>query len=771
MKSSMKTHSTLNPKAGLLLLKLLSFTLLSVTAITQASAQQLSFDKSAAADDLKLSTEMPNLAKQIIASYREPDRQKYLDNLFRLQMLVGNYLEANAAIKSLREIPGANDPVYRSATNLQYEIFAQAKLNQAASNLSFEDAFKKSFREAFGKLDDLTAFRVSAAFTYNLNNGQNELRKLLDQQKEKDGIALKDALALVQAYETYQVYKSISPVTPALLLEDDNRRYIIQDDVLIKTKEGATLSAFVVRKRGLTAPQPAALVFNIYTDLSLRIARQSAAYGYVGVTAETRGKRNSPDPIEPFEHEVDDTYEVIDWISKQAWSNGQVGMYGSSYGGYTAWAATKIKVHPALKTIAPSAASILGFGLPMMNNVFLNANYGWSFYVTNNKLLDDKTYFDPERWRALNWNWFQSGRPYREIDKVDGTPNKFLQRWLEHPAFDEYWQAKAPYKTDFSRINIPVLTITGYYDDGQLSALQYLKEHYKYNKNANHYLVIGPYGHFAAGSSRKPTTFLGYTLDPAAQMDTPELTFQWFDYIMRGGKKPALLKDRINYQVMGANEWRHAPSLEKMSNHTLTLYLTNLKADGNYYQLNKTRPQKSGFLEQTVNFADRETLNSNYYFSPIVGKQIDLSPGYFFVSEPFDEPVTINGALWGEIKAAINKKDMDFNVALYELMPDGKPFQLSYFIGRASYAKDMTVRNLLTPGKVETIPFDKSYLVSRRLKRGSRLLVTLDINKGPFEQINYGTGKDVSDEDISDAKVPLQIKWRNDSYVKIPVWR
>jgi uncharacterized protein len=254
-------------------------------------------------------------------------------------------------------------------------------------------------------------------------------------------------------------------------------------------------------------------------------------------------------------------------------------------------------------------------------------------------------------------------------------------------------------------------------------------------------------------------------------MDTPELTFEWFDYIMRGRQRPALLKDKINYQVMGTNEWRHAPSLEKMSNRMLTLYLTDVKASETYYQLNETKPSKAGFLEQTVNFADRENINSNYYPWLLIGKRIDLAPGYVFVTEPFDEPVSINGTFAGEIKAAINKKDMDINVVLYELMPDGKPFQLSYFTGRASYARDMTVRKLLTPGKVESIPFDRTYMVSRQLSRGSRLLVTVDVNKSPFEQINHGTGKDVSDEDISDAKVPLHVKWRNDSYVRIPIWR
>jgi hypothetical protein len=87
------------------------------------------------------------------------------------------------------------------------------------------------------------------------------------------------------------------------------------------------------------------------------------------------------------------------------------------------------------------------------------------------------------------------------------------------------------------------------------------------------------------------------------------------------------------------------------------------------------------------------------------------------------------------------------------------------------YAADMSARRLLTPGKVESIPFDRSRMVSRLVGKGSRLLVTLNVNKSPFMQINYGSGKEVSDEDIKDATTPLQINWSNDSYVKIPVWK
>jgi hypothetical protein len=283
-------------------------------------------------------------------------------------------------------------------------------------------------------------------------------------------------------------------------------------------------------------------------------------------------------------------------------------------------------------------------------------------------------------------------------------------------------------------------------------------------------LLIGPYDHFGAQRSRKEPVLRGYNIDPVAQIDTPEITFQWMDYVIRGGKKPELLKDKINYQVMGANEWKHAPSLEKMSNNTLTLYLTDAKA-GDHYRLSTKKPSKPGSLDQVVDFADRKTTNNDSYPAPIAGKKPDLSNGFSFITEPFDEPIEISGTFLGEIKASINKKDMDIGVVLYEVMPNGELLHLSYFIGRASYAKDMSVRKLLTPGKVESIPFDRTRMVSRRLSKGSRLLVTLNVNKNPYAQINYGTGKDVSDEDINDAKTPLQIKWHNDSYVKIPIWK
>jgi predicted acyl esterase len=150
---------------------------------------------------------------------------------------------------------------------------------------------------------------------------------------------------------------------------------------------------------------------------------------------------------------------------------------------------------------------------------------------------------------------------------------------------------------------------------------------------------------------------------------------------------------------------------------------------------------------------------------------LDASNGLVFMTEPFAEPPIINGSFSGELQLSINKKDLDISIAFYELLPDGKYFYLTRFLGRASYAKNKSERQLLEPGKKTSIPFEDVKLISKQVSKGSRLVVVLNVNKHPFEIINYGTGKDVNDETINDAKEPLQIKWYNDSYVRVPILR
>ena len=542
------------------------------------------------------------------------------------------------------------------------------------------------------------------------------------------------------------------------------------EDVLIK-HEGITLSATLA----LPDPRPEGriptiLVFDIYTNPEMfkSQAEEFAARGYAGVVADARGKRLSPDTPVPYEYEAIDTHAVLDWIVKQPWSDGKVGMIGGSYSGFTAWAATKRK-HPALKGIAVSAAAIPGQGLPMYNNVFLNANYPWTFYVTNNKLLDETLYADDQRWWNLSRNWFTSGRPFREIDAIDGTPNPLLQRWLAHPAYDRYWQAMVPYEGDFARIGIPVLSITGYYDDAQISVMQYFKQHMQYGRNPEHYLVIGPYDHLGTHWRKKPETLRGYTIDPVAQIDSQELKLQFMDYVLRGKPKPALLGNTVNYEVMGANVWRHATSLGAIHGGVpMRLYFSAQKSEGLNSLLNR-QPPSDEVVTHEVDMADRVKFH-NFHARPmaIIEGPLSYITESIFVSQPFEAPTVISGAFTGELTVVINKKDFDLGVAVYEAMPDGKLFYLGNALHRASYAENPGKRKLLSPGKPEKLKFETT-MVSRQMQAGSRLMVLLDASKNPMAQVNYGTGKDVSDESVKDAGEPLRIQIRSGSYFEVPL--
>lgn len=540
--------------------------------------------------------------------------------------------------------------------------------------------------------------------------------------------------------------------------------YLI-DRVLIHAHDGATLSALVVRPSKIRSRLPAAFEFTIYVDPARDLKRleYAADRGYVGVMAYTRGKNASPMRIVPYEYDGQDADSVIDWIAARPWSDGQVGMMGGSYDGFTQWATAKY-ANPHLKTIVPVVPNNPGNGLPMENNVFYLANYAWIYYVTDNKTLDNVAYADP-KWGTLPLRWYQSGKAYRDVDAIADVPNPWLQKWLGHPAYDAYWQSMSPYRTDYARIKIPVLTIDGYYGDS--TAIGYLNDFVHYNTAAQSYLVAGPWDHFGSQGRHKPPVLRGYTIDRAADIDTWKLTFDWFDFVMRGKAKPELVADRVNYEVMGENLWRHVGSLDAMGNAE-RFYLTTSKVSKRFYLLSPARSATSSAptasLRQTVDLADRNTANNTSYPFPVLGKKPDLSSGYAFLTAPFAHATEVNG-LDGVFRVRANKRDLDVGLALYEMLPDGRLMQLTYYTERASYASDMSRRELLTPGKTSVIPFYQDYLFSRLVGKGSRLLLTANVNKNPVAEINYGTGNDVAGESVKDAGTPLEVDWLTSSYI------
>ena len=616
------------------------------------NAQQFNFPEAAIKDEAVLAKAVSALALQVITAYKDDDRDRYLNNLFQLQIAVGNYAAAEEAIRSLHDLRLVGDRTWAAERLGPYQIYANAETRQGATGTHFDEAFRQSFREFFGKLDNIAASKALYWFVANLDAAHKSLVATVTRQQGRNGIALADATQLISAYNYYQLLRAILPLTDSLIAEDDARRYVIANDPLIKTPDGASIAAMIFRPRSATRSLPTLLGFTIYANNYLDDARLTAAHGYVAVVAYSRGKNRSPDSPVPYEHDGEDAAVVINWISKQTWSDGRVGMYGGSYNGFTQWAAA-MHTPPALKAMMPTVAAAPGIDVPMEGNIFLNFVYPWPLYTTTTKALDATNYNHRERWARLNRTWYTTGQPYRALDQIDGTPNPFFRRWLDHPSYDEYWQKMIPFRNDFAKINIPVLATDGYLGGQGISSLYYFTEHHKYNPRAEHYYVIGPYDHF--GSQRHPaTSYGGYEIDPVARIDIEELRYQWFDYIFKGGKKPDLLKGHVNYEVMGANQWKHVPSLEAMSNGSLRFHLSATRA-GDAYRLSEREPSANAFISQTIDFADRRDVSRDDSYL-IASKTLDTHNGIAFVSDPLNQFTEVSGLFSGQLDFMTNKK-------------------------------------------------------------------------------------------------------------------
>jgi putative CocE/NonD family hydrolase len=732
-----------------------------------AGAGDFEFHPPATAEDAETPETMRDLAVRLIPVYQDSDPDRYLANLSALQMAARDYTSAYVSRQSLRERRG-EDPARPISRDVIYDMYVHAKAMEAESRIPFAEGFKSSFREVISGLDNRDADALTRWLGTPLRVFRGALQQAFDRQRAKGEIDQSEAMGLIWAYVSFDAYRSFGSLVGSLAAEDDGRRYTVDTQVVIQTRDGASISVMVIRPKDNTDPLPA--LFEFTMSGTQNYARDSAAHGYAGVVAYSRGKRKGGSAVVPYQHDGDDARAVINWIAKQPWSDGRVGMYGEGYSGFTPWAAAK-RPPPALKAIATSASGPPGIVVPMEGNIFQNSAFRLSLRMTNTKPLDADSHDDGAQWRSLDQKWYRSGRRYRDLGRVYGKPSPIFIRWLNHPSYDRYWQKMVPYRKEFARINIPVLTTTGYYAASEPGDLYYFTQHHRYNPHADHMLIVGPYDD-ALMQRGTSTTLHGYQVDSAALVDLRELRYQWFDHVFKGGAAPAPLSDTVNFEVMGANEWRHAPSLAAMADERLRLYLRETALVETASGRPQTGRASSSFVPQTMSFLDRTDAG----WTPpteFISKGLATHNATTFVSEPFTKPTEFNGVFSGRFDIKVNKMDADLNITLYEQTADGEYLRLfspSYEF-RASYARDRSHRHLLRAGERQILTFESERMTSRQLQAGSRLVIVLGVNKRPDREINYGTGKDVSEESIADGKVPLKIRWYGGSYVDIPVRR
>ncbi len=725
-------------------------------------AQDFYFRAPAAPSDAAAA--ISDLASRLIPVYQDQDPERYLANLSALQMAVGDYAAADISRQSLRDRRRKTDFGHPVGPGLVFDIYAHAKSLEIENKVTFADAFTNAYRETMRRLDDRDAFAATGWLGMSPRVFRDALQQALDQYRANDSIDESAAIALIWKYIAFDAHRTFGALVVLLNAEDDHRRYTTDSGVLIATPGGANMSVTVIRPTSVNKPVPALLEFTARG--APNYAMECAAHGYAGIVAISAAKRKSAG-IDPFEFAGADAREVIDWIAKQPWSDGRVGMYGDAYSGYAPWAAAK-RLPKALKAIATSVSVAPGISFPMAGSIFQNSAYGWSLQMNEADRVIEPDAADAPQWRALDEKWYRSGRRYRDLGRLYGKHNPVFIRWLNHPSYDAYWQAFLPYRQQFAHIDIPVLTMTGYYAASEPGDLYLFTQHHRYDPHANHTLLIGPYDEsmMQAGSS---ASLHGYQVDSAALVDFRELRYQWFDHVFKDAALPALLSNSVNYEVMGANEWRHAASLDAMADGSLRYYL-DAAASGQNHRLSVRKKTNDAFVSQSMSFVNRQDAA----WTPptdLISRSLAPRHGTIFASEPLPKPSTFSGLVSGRLDFEVNKMDMDLNITLYELLPSGDYVRLfgpTYEV-RASYAQDRAHRHLLKAGERQKLAFKSERITSRQLQAGSRIVMVLGISKRPDREINYGTGGDVSEESIADGKVPMKIRWYSDSYIDIPV--
>lgn len=524
----------------------------------------------------------------------------------------------------------------------------------------------------------------------------------------------------------------------------------LQMEVKIPLRDGTKVNATLFRPAGPVKPAPVVFMMTPYPDdTSHPSGAYFAEYGLNYVYVDSRGRGDSEGRFTPFENDGPDGYDVVEWLAKQPWSNGQVAMFGGSYAGGDQWQVAG-QHPPHLVAIAPVASVRTGVDFPMSNNIGYDYEVQWLTYVTG-QTLHAATFGVGSVWQGGSKRFFQSGKAFETIDEALGSPQPMFHTWNQHPTFDSYWRKMALSREQVAGITIPMLVITGAHDGDQQGTLSYYADHASADGTppANYHLVIGPWNH---GGTREPKQdFDGEHFEKASLLDVRRLHLEWYRHVFSGAPLPAFLEKNVAYYVMGegAECWKYADSLAAIGAKKQTLFLN--AADG----------AKSLYASGVLQASARGAQGGEWVSDPTDLSRADPKPGQpgeelhgdglIFHSAPFEQDTEIDGRVSLKAALAIDGPDADLAYGLYLVTPDGKAHALSGSSIRARYRTSLERAVPVTPGKVEDYDFGEGQWFAIRAPKGSRLrLLVFSVNE-PGAQKNWNSMKPIAEQTSADA--------------------
>jgi putative CocE/NonD family hydrolase len=461
---------------------------------------------------------------------------------------------------------------------------------------------------------------------------------------------------------------------------------------------------------------------------------------------DVRGRGDSDGSFTPYFQEGRDGYDSIEWCAAQTWSDGNVGTYGGSYLGRIQWLAA-LEQPPHLKAMVelvppsdPFVETPTGLPGPM--------HLCWMHYVSG-RMVQPMGAVD---WEKVYWHL-----PMLTMDEQAGRFNQFWRNELAHTQLDEYWQPLC-YQQRFAELSVPVLHISGWYDDEQIGTpLNFsgmsMQAATPEAREAQR-MIMGPWGHNVNSSSKVGEIDFG----PTAVIPLNDEVIRWYKRWLTG-RLYNTENAPVKIFVMGANVWRDEQEWPLARTRWTPFYLHSGGQANSRFGDGKLSLEAPDANEP----GDRYTYhpgNPTPFLTEPTSSQIGGPDDYtvvqrrddvlVYVTEPLEQDTEVTGPIQVELYAASSAPDTDFMAMLIDIWPNGFRQRLCDGMVRARFRNGMDKPELIEPGQVYHYRID-CWNTSQVFLTGHRICVQISSSAFPKFDRNLNTGEPLGQSSSSVA--------------------
>jgi putative CocE/NonD family hydrolase len=479
----------------------------------------------------------------------------------------------------------------------------------------------------------------------------------------------------------------------------------IDFDQRVPMRDGVELSADVYRPKK-PGRYPVVLSRTPYLKTNERVVEGARAYverGYAMVAMDVRGRGDSDGDFVPYRRDGRDGYDAIEWCAAQPWSTGNVGTVGGSYGGRIQWL-TALEQPPHLRAmialVSPSDPFVewpTGVASPMMAC--------WH-HMTSGRALQNA--------RAVDWMTVYKHLPLLTIDEAIGRRLPHLREDLSHEYLDEYWR-EICYQDKFDRINVPVLHISGWYDDEQigtpLNFAGMARNGATAEVRAAQKMVMGPWPHAVNSTSKLGEVDFG----PGSIIDLRGLQARWFDRWLKEEQNGIAEEPPVRIFIMGENVWRDGGEWPLGQTEFTPYYLHSGGRANSRFGDGSLSPECPAGDEPQDTYT-YDPSRPTPFITDELSNQIGGPDDYaaiqrrddvlVYTTPPFAEDIEITGPVTAELFASTSAHDTDFMAMLLDVHPSGFAQRLCDGMVRARFREGMDRPSPVEPGTVYRLHVD-----------------------------------------------------------------